>query len=409
MPTNAAEPKPSSAAMPPNSEAPDDPRHGAGHSGQSGAASSNPLQTCKDQLWAFAQQSLDHAILLLDSDNKVTWASPGAVHVLGAEAAAMVGRPTTQFFTPEDIELGIHEHEIAVARSGGSSEDDRWMTRADGSRFWAAGMMVALRGSDGEVSGFIKILRDLTDLKMQMETLRNRAQVLDSLGHTSHRSIATLAHELRNPLASLSMASAVLRQLSQGEARLEPPLEIIERNLGFAARLVDDLEGSTRTKAGKLELKLEGLLLQEVLQEAIQTARHRAGDSARDIHLLPPSAPVVLIADPARIQQVFVNLIGNAVRHSPEGGTVAISFNRAAGATRVLVADQGPGVANADQERIFAQFLQIDGSATRRYGGTGMGLALSRQLARRLGGDVTVRSRRGVGSTFTLSLPAGFG
>lgn len=390
--------------MPPNSEAPDDPRHGAGHSGQSGAASSNPLQTCKDQLWAFAQQSLDHAILLLDSDNKVTWASPGAVHVLGAEAAAMVGRPTTQFFTPEDIELGIHEHEIAVARSGGSSEDDRWMTRADGSRFWAAGMMVALRGSDGEVSGFIKILRDLTDLKMQMETLRNRAQVLDSLGHTSHRSIATLAHELRNPLASLSMASAVLRQLSQGEARLEPPLEIIERNLGFAARLVDDLEGSTRTKAGKLELKLEGLLLQEVLQEAIQTARHRAGDSARDIHLLPPSAPVVLIADPARIQQVFVNLIGNAIKFTAQGGRIWVKATVEGPWVVVRVEDDGAGIAPEMLERIFEMFTQADPSTAPV--GLGIGLSVVKDLVELHGGSVQAHSEgRGKGSRFSVRLP----
>ncbi|WP_330970275.1 sensor histidine kinase, partial [Lysobacter sp. A3-1-A15] len=204
-----------------------------------------------------------------------------------------------------------------------------------------------------------------TDLKMQMETLRNRAQVLDSLGDTNHRSIATLAHELRNPLASLSMASAVLRQLSQGDARLEPPLDILERNLGFAARLVDDLEGSTRTKAGKLDLKLEGLLLQEMLQDAIQTALHRAGDSARDVDLLPPSAPVVLIADPDRIRQVFVNLIGNAIKFTAEGGRIWVKATLEGPWVVVRVEDDGAGIAPEMLERIFEMFTQADPSTAR--------------------------------------------
>ncbi|MEG3192463.1 PAS domain-containing sensor histidine kinase [Lysobacter sp. D1-1-M9] len=390
--------------MPPNPEAPDRPGHGSGQSGQSGPAPSGQLQACKDQMWAFAQQSIDHAILLIDTDNRVTWASPGAVHILGADATEMVDQPTTRFFTPEDVELGIHEHEIAVARSGGSAEDDRWMMRADGSRFWAAGLMVALHGSDGEVSGFIKILRDQTDLKMQMETLRNRAQVLDSLGDTNHRSIATLAHELRNPLASLSMASAVLRQLSQGDARLEPPLDILERNLGFAARLVDDLEGSTRTKAGKLDLKLEGLLLQEMLQDAIQTALHRAGDSARDVDLLPPSAPVVLIADPDRIRQVFVNLIGNAIKFTAEGGRIWVKATLEGPWVVVRVEDDGAGIAPEMLERIFEMFTQADPSTARV--GLGIGLSVVKDLVELHGGSVQAHSEGlGKGSKFSVRLP----
>src|SRR5690606_21143567 len=154
----------------------------------------------KDLLWAFAQQSQEHAILHVDGERRVTWASPGAAKVLGAEPVEIMGGLTDRFFVPEDVQLGIPAHEINVARSHGVADDNRWMQRADGSRFWASGLLVALRDEHGEVMGFTKILRNLTDMKMLLDTLGNRAASMAEENETKNAAIATIAHELRNPL-----------------------------------------------------------------------------------------------------------------------------------------------------------------------------------------------------------------
>src|SRR5512144_2268389 len=126
--------------------------------------------TVQQWLWAFAEQTSEHAIVLLDLRFTVLWANPAATQILGLPAAQMIGCPLHRFFTPDDVGLGIPEHEIAVAISQGSSDNDRWMTRADGSQFWASGRTVALSGDEGRVFGFLKILRNQTEMKMRINT-----------------------------------------------------------------------------------------------------------------------------------------------------------------------------------------------------------------------------------------------
>jgi signal transduction histidine kinase len=120
------------------------------------------------------------------------------------------------------------------------------------------------------------------------------------------------------------------------------------------------------------------------------------------IETIAPNVPVTATGDPRQIVQIMVNILGNAVRHSPEGGTVALMFGGEAGSVSVAVTDQGPGVALADQARIFERYERLEGSSD----GTGLGLAIARRLARAMGGDVTLDSTPGEGARFTLSLPA---
>lgn len=334
----------------------------------------------------------------------MTWASPGAAQTLGAAATDIVGHTASRFFTPEDVAIGIPQQEIAVARSAGSGNDDRWMTRADGSRFWASGLMVALRDADGEVICFVKILRDLTDLKMQMETLRNRGDALEAADDAKGRSIAMLAHELRNPLGSVGMAANVLRQLSGEAPRLQAPLDIIERNVGFAARLIDDVEDASRVGAGKLGIQPETLVLYEALQASQQAALGRAGE-ARDIDLLLPAVPITMEGDRLRLQQVFVNLIGNAIKFTPPGGRIWITATVEGRQAVVRVEDEGIGIAPDMLERIFGMFTQIS-TSTAAAAGMGIGLALVKEIVELHGGSVQARSAGiGKGSEFTVRLP----
>jgi PAS domain S-box-containing protein len=152
-------------------------------------------------LQRLVEQSCDLAILFLDLSGRIIGWGGGAAYVFGYEAAEIVGRPSAMLFIPGDREAGLDRHEIEVARNTGSAEDDRWMQRKDGSKFWATGVLTAIRDEAGEVAGFAKVLRNRTDLKEQIEGLRARVIELDQSGRRKDVFISTLSHELRGPLA----------------------------------------------------------------------------------------------------------------------------------------------------------------------------------------------------------------
>lgn len=360
---------------------------------------------CRDRIWAFARQSREHAIVLLDAEGLVRWAGPGAVSIFGVPADELVGRPMDGLFLPEDREIGIPAQELRVARSSGASEDDRWMMRGDGSRFWASGMVVALRDGEGAATGFVKILRDLTDDKMQIENLRNRTGALSARDEDRRRAMAVLSHELRNLLAALGMANAMLHKaVDTADPRLRLPLGMLDRNLAFASRLVDDLDEVARISRSKLDLHFECLSLHELLQGAISAA-NEAGDRERaaDIELLVPPGSVELEADHLRMQQVFANLVGNAIKFSQHGDRIWVTAMVEGPHVVVRVQDSGIGIAPDMLGSIFDMFTRAHAKASR---GLGIGLAVVKSIVELHGGSVQARSEGvGKGSTFTVRLP----
>ena len=359
---------------------------------------------CNRQLWAFARRAPDHALLLLDVAGIVHWASPGASKILGESAAELVGRGIERFFTADDIRAGIPAYELTVATGHGSAEDNRWMRRSDGARFWASGAMVALRDERGTLTGFAKSFRNLTDIKMRLAFLRNSAAAASEGDARKTAAIATISHELRNPLSSIRMAESVLRELSAGDTRLQPPLGVIDRSVGFATRLIEDLEDASLHDTGKVQLQPEPLLLHEVLETSIAVARERTG-SQRPIELLLPAGdPIRFEADLLRIQQVFVNLVANAIRYTPEPGGIRVTASAHGPRVLVRVEDEGVGIDRDMLEKIFDMFTQAPNPAAK--GGLGIGLALVRTLVSLHGGTVEARSDGpGKGSTFSVWLP----
>ena len=347
--------------------------------------------SARDLLWAFATQATEQAVLLLDRTGVLRWANVGARKVLGG--ADPVGRRVHDYFLPEDVAAGIPDFELEVAASRGWMQDDRWMQRADGSRFWASGTTNVLRGEDGAQLGFAKVLRNQTHAKMQLETLRQRAA-------TGMVAIATMAHELRNPLAAVAMAASVIEHVGDGAERSKA-LSILQSNVRLAARLVEDLVDSGRGSPGTLRLNIEPLVLADALRASIDVACK--GD-ARRVELIPTAGRIVVLGDPLRLQQVFVNLVGNALRYTPDGGRVWVTVSQEGPQAMVEVADTGIGIAPHMLESIFEMFTQVDGSGA--SGGSGIGLALVKQIVELHGGSVQAQSDGvGKGSKFVVRLP----
>jgi two-component system CheB/CheR fusion protein len=292
---------------------------------------------------------------------------------------------------------------MTVAAADGASEDDRWMQRGDGSRFWASGVLLALRDEDRNVLGYGKLLRNRTDLKEQIETLRNRMLALEESSRSRNAFLAMLSHELRNPLAAIGTAATVLR--IQGEKSGTDPIAVIERQVAMVRRLLDDMTELSGLKAGKLRLALREVALHEVVERAVESTAAAVKEKAQRLRILLPPSPVYLQADPDRLEQVFVNLIVNATKYTPRRGQIWVKATTDGHEAVVQVEDNGIGIAPDLQPRVFELFTQAPG-ARPPSSGMGIGLAVVKELVALHGGSVQVRSNGiGKGSEFSVRLP----
>jgi two-component system CheB/CheR fusion protein len=349
-------------------------------------------------------KSLEHAIVLFDTRGVVVWASPGAEYIFAGSTSDIVGQPAERFFTPEDNDVGLAAHELEVARSHGSAEDDRWQVRLDGSRFWASGAAIALRDEEGELLGFGKILRNRTDLKEQIERLRNEVQALIKADRQRDTLLSTLAHELRNPLTPLANAAEILRLSASRHADLEYPVKVIQRQVEALARVIDDLLDLSRISTSKLELRMQKISLQSIVTTAIDDTRAAAEERKHRVQVLMPPGEICVNADRGRLVQVFVNLLINACKYTPEGGRIWVRVASEGSEAVVRVDDNGIGIAPDKLSRIFDLFTQIEPGMSQ--GGMGIGLALVKDLVTMHGGNVQVYSAgEDKGSRFTVRLP----
>jgi PAS domain S-box-containing protein len=349
-----------------------------------------------------AAQSREHAILFISPDARITWWSAGAAHIFGYRAEEIVGEPCDRLFTPEDVARGIPRQEREIALRDDAAEDDRWQQRADGSRFWASGIMMALRDEEGRHVAFGKIVRDRTDVKEQLETLRNRAAELGALAQRKDVFIATLSHELRNPLAPLANAVQIIRL--GGE--VEYAVKVIERQMAVLQRLVDDTLDLSRVGAGKVELQREPLALGPLLRDAVESCRAAIDKRGHRVDIVLPDAEICIEGDPQRLHQVFVNLITNAAKYTPPGGRIWVKGTVEGEEAVARVEDTGEGIPQDMLPTIFELFTQVGNTRRHAEGGLGIGLALVKNLVTLHGGSVQVKSAgSGKGSEFSVRLP----
>jgi PAS domain S-box-containing protein len=358
-----------------------------------------------DQLLSLlAQQSKEHAFLLLDPDARVLWWSPGAEYIFDRSSSEMVGQPLTKLFTPEDVEKGIPDQEIELALNFGKAEDDRWQIRRDGSRFWATGILVALRDQKDDLVGFGKILRNRTDLREQLEAFRNQVEALTVADRQKNNFLATLSHELRNPLASVSTAVELISRTLSPNANVEASLKIIEEQLDFVRRMLDDLLDVTRISTGKVRLNMRPVELHETIQRAVEAARPWIEERYQKIQVIAPWSSILVQGDPDRLHQVFLNLMTNAAKYTPERGNIWVKVTTEADEAVVRVTDTGVGIPHEMLPRIFDLFTQVETRLS--HGGLGIGLALVKDFVALHGGSVQVRSEGiGKGSEFMVRLP----
>jgi PAS domain S-box-containing protein len=371
------------------------------------AAAATPISDTKvvELLCHLVAQATEHAFILLDPDGRILWCNSGAERLLDATSDSIVGRNFHEIFTDEDRASGIDRLELSIASSNAISEDDRWHVRADGSTFWASGALLPLRQpGSGALLGFGKIMRDRTDVKTQLELLRNQYDNLQSSDEGKSRAITKLSHELRNVIAGIRGTVEMLDQPLDNEARRRKFSQLMLRQVAMIERLTEDLLEAKRGQEGKIDLALEPVVLQRELSELLESLGSRLEERRLQLQLLAPPADIIVNADRQRLQQIFGNLIDNAIKYTPVAGRIWVKVTTEDRAAVVHIEDTGRGIPHDMLQRIFELFTQVDTEHSGR--GLGVGLALVRELVVLHGGSVNAISKGlGEGSEFTVRLP----
>ena len=244
------------------------------------------------------------------------------------------------------------------------------------------------------------------NLRRSIELQRQMREALAESDRRKDEFLATLAHELRNPLAPVRNAIHILRARLPPTPELQWARDVIDRQVTQMARLIDDLMDVSRITRGTFELRRERVALEEVIRLAVETSRPSIDASGHDLVVHLPSDPIFLDADVIRLAQVFANLLNNAAKYTAPGGRIAVTAERDADTVSITVQDSGIGIPSEMLAQVFEPFTQLDRSLERSRGGLGIGLALAKRLVEMHGGAIEAHSAgAGQGSRFVARLP----
>jgi PAS domain S-box-containing protein len=347
-------------------------------------------------LAAIVESSQD-AIVSQTLDGIVTSWNEAATQLYGYTGAEMIGQPVTPIIPPELRQ----EAELILARLKdgeriGNYESQR--ISKDGRQIAVSMTVSPLIGSDGAIIGASKVTRDITERKRAEEELRAADRRKDAL-------VATLAHELRNPLAPIRYATRLLQPGVPVEMA-EDARRMIDRQLAQMVRLLDDLLDVSRISRGGLQIRREVLDLREVIESAVAAVRPLAQAAQLSLEVKLQTMPLPVTGDATRLGQIFANLLNNATKYNSPGGHISVVSELNDSEVIVRVRDDGVGVPADLLPRIFDLFVQAEPSGSRAAGGLGIGLSLARELVHLHGGQIDAASEGpGRGSEFVVRLP----
>jgi PAS domain S-box-containing protein len=336
----------------------------------------------------------------LDIRQNLLWWSPQTFAVFGVSADHFI--PTTDAVTalihPDDRARSLQLRTDAIVAGEPFIHEFR-VLRADGSTAWVGLRGEAEYSATGEALRSFGVVMDITERKRAEQALRDADQRKDNF-------IATLAHELRNPLAPIRNAINVLRRIGPDDARVGWCHDVIDRQTAQMARLLDDLLDVSRVTRGQLTLRSQPLKLAEVIEQAIEIAQPLIDASGHVFTVTLPPQPLHLSGDLTRLAQVFSNVLINAAKYTPPPGRIALTAQAEGDQVVVEVADSGIGIAPQHLSQIFELFGQVESALNRSQGGQGIGLSLAKGLVELHGGSIGARSDGiGKGSEFVVRLP----
>jgi PAS domain S-box-containing protein len=361
------------------------------------------------ELWRTTVASIGDAVLVTDAQRRVTFLNAEAERLTGWNLAEADGQNLDVVFnivnedTRQTVEcpvkkalatgrvVGLANHTVLIARAGTERPIDD--------------SAAPIRDPDGDIYGVVLVFRDVADRKQIEHDLRRLAADLAEADRRKSEFLATLAHELRNPLAPLRNGLELIKRATDNPALVHQTREMMERQLAHMARLVDDLLDVSRITGGKITLKKQRLVLKRVVETAIETSLPLIEANGHKLAVHVPEDLVVDV-DAIRLSQVLSNLLNNAAKFTATAGHIELSAHQDGTDVCVSIRDNGIGIAPESMPKLFVMFTQVGRSINPAQSGLGIGLALVRRLVELHGGTVSVFSDGvGQGSTFTLRLP----
>ena len=349
-------------------------------------------------LLAAIVESSDDAIISKTLEGIIVSWNAGAEALFGYTAEEAVGQSITLLIPPERLD---EERDILARLRRGEriAHYETVRVTKSGKPLQISLTTSPVRDAANRVVGASKVARDITHRREAEQALRDADRRKDEF-------LATLSHELRNPLAPIRNSLHILRMAGSLDPAVVQARAILERQVGHLVRLVDDLLEISRITRGKTELRRERIELAAVIGSAVETSRPLIDTAGHDLVLSIPTKDLSVDADPVRLSQVFANLLNNAAKYSEPGGTIWLSARREDAQVVVSVRDAGIGIAHDMLPRVFEMFAQEAGAMSRAQGGLGIGLTLVQNLVQMHGGSVEAHSAgRGKGSEFIVRLP----
>jgi two-component system CheB/CheR fusion protein len=348
----------------------------------------------------------EYVIFTLDEAGLITtW--PGAAEAtLGYSREDALGRPLRAVLTADDGAEGYAERILAEARQSGSVTNEGWRVRKNGTRFWASGVLSAVRDESGRLRGFVKVLRDHTRQRLADEALHEAKEKAEEANRAKDQFLAMVSHELRTPMSAIVLWANLLGEEPDDPALVQEAVAAIRQGTDEQRELIEDLVDTARIAAGKLRLAVRRTDLIAIAEAAITAIRDTVkGGPMEYVTNFDPAVGVV-DADPGRMRQVLSNLLSNATKFSSPGGRIEVGVTRQGNQVQIRVADQGVGFPADFQPHLFSRFRQSARTDGRSRGGLGLGLSIVQQIVALHGGTINGHSPGpGQGATFIVDLP----
>ncbi|HAH23490.1 MAG TPA: hypothetical protein DCL77_07000 [Prolixibacteraceae bacterium] len=348
----------------------------------------------------------DYAIFTTDKELRINSWNTGSSRIFGYESEEVIGNPCEVIFTEEDRKNNIMKIKIETALKEGRVADSRWHVHKDGSLFWAYGVIFPLMGDDGELLGYVKILRDLTERKKSEDAIQKYIKELEELNKHKENILAILSHDLRSPLSTIvGIADYLTQDIDQmAQSEVKRMVKIIDKESTQELNMLDyllewarikyasDIFSPTTIDLGKIVGKVFGTFKEIAVSKKINLQNQ----IEKNIHVF---------ADEKMLQSILQNLVSNALKHTLKGGDVILTAFKRDDMMLIRVKDNGIGMSKKMQENLFTPQINVLSIAREENKGAGIGLLLVKGFVEKNGGEICVESIKGEGSSFYFTLP----